>query len=86
MVYGLPHGATLSAGAATGDGSWLLVAPGPRGLWLTPPSGWTLDLALEVAAITIQDRDGDLASASDHLRSRFTRAERAGPRPDADRH
>jgi hypothetical protein len=64
VVRGLPHGATLSAGAASGDGSWLLSPRDLAGLSLAPPPGWTLDLALEIAAIAIQDRDGRLASAS----------------------
>jgi hypothetical protein len=64
VVRGLPHGATLSAGAASGDGSWLLSPRDLAGLSLAPPPGWSLDLALEIAAIAIQDRDGKLAIAS----------------------
>ena len=64
VVRGLPHGASLSAGSASGDGSWLLSPRDLARLSLTPPRGWNLDLALEIAAIAIQDRDGKLASAS----------------------
>jgi hypothetical protein len=64
LIRGLPHGATLSAGVASDDGSWLLSPRDLASLCLVPPPGGTLDLALEVTAITVEDRDGELASAS----------------------
>lgn len=64
VIRGLPHGASLSAGVASGDGSWQLSPQDLTGLSLTPPPGWTLDFALEVVTITVQNRDGELASAS----------------------
>ena len=63
-IRGLPHGASLSAGVASGDGSWLLSPRDLAELYLAPPPGWTPDLALEVTAITVEDRDGQLTSAS----------------------
>jgi hypothetical protein len=64
VVRGLPHGASLSAGAAGGDGSWLLSPGDLAGLSLAPPPGWTPNLVLEIAAIAVRDRDGELLSAS----------------------
>ena len=64
VVRQLPPGASLSAGVASGDGDWLLSPTDLSGLSLTPPSGWTRDLRLEIVAIAVQDRDGELASAS----------------------
>jgi hypothetical protein len=80
VVRGLPHGASLSAGAASGDGSWLLSPPDLAGLSLEPPPGWTLDLALEIAAITVQGRDGELASASRTMQVPF-QARKSGQVP-----
>lgn len=64
LIRGLPHGAALSAGVASGDGSWLLSPRDLAGLSMAPPPGWTLELALEVTAITVEDQDGELTSAS----------------------
>jgi hypothetical protein len=80
VIRGLPHGASLSAGAASGDGSWLLSPADLVGLSLEPPPGWPLDLALEIAAITVQDRDGELASASKTMQVPF-QARKSGPVP-----
>jgi hypothetical protein len=64
VVRQLPAGANLSAGVAGGDGSWLLSPADLGGLSLTLPSGWTRDLVLEMVAIAVQGRDGELANAS----------------------
>lgn len=64
VVRGLPEAASLSAGVQSGDGSWLLSPQNLAGLSLTPPPGPTLDFSLEVVAITVASRDGELTSAS----------------------
>jgi hypothetical protein len=64
VIHGLPHGASLSAGVATGDGSWMLSPRDLPGLSVNPPPGLTLDLALEVVAIAVRNREGELARAS----------------------
>jgi hypothetical protein len=64
VVHGLPHGASLSAGVASGDGSWLVSPRDLAGLSVAPPPGLTLDLALEAVAITVQNREGELTKAS----------------------
>ncbi|MGH6904515.1 MAG: hypothetical protein ACREIR_17430 [Geminicoccaceae bacterium] len=64
VVRRLPAGASLSAGVACDDGSWLLSPRDLGGLSLVPPSGWTRDLTLEVVAIAVRDRDGELARVS----------------------
>ena len=64
VVRRLPAGASLSAGVAGGDGSWLLSPSDLGGLSLVPPPGWAMDLVLEIAAITVRNRDGEFASAS----------------------
>jgi hypothetical protein len=63
-VRGLPAGASLSAGVASGDGSWLLSPRDLPGLCLTPPPDWASDLAFEVAAIAVASPAGELTSAS----------------------
>jgi hypothetical protein len=65
VVRGLPEAASLSAGAESGDGSWLLSPLHLPGLWLMLPAGLTADLPLEVVAIAVAGRDGELTSASD---------------------
>jgi hypothetical protein len=67
VVRRLPAGAGLSAGVACDDGSWLLSPRDLGGLSLVPPSGWTRDLTLEIVAIAVQDRDGQLASVSNAM-------------------
>jgi hypothetical protein len=64
LVRGLPEAASLSAGAGGGDGSWLLSPQDLSGLSLMLPAASTADLALEVVAIRIASRDGELASTS----------------------
>jgi hypothetical protein len=67
VVRRLPAGAGLSAGVACDDGSWLLWPRDLGGLSLAPPSGWTQDLALEIVAIAVQNREGELASVSNAM-------------------
>jgi hypothetical protein len=67
LVRGLPKAASLSAGAGSGDGSWLLSPLSLRGLSLTLPAGLTTDFPLEVVAIAVAGRDGQLTSASNTI-------------------
>jgi hypothetical protein len=64
VVRGLPEAARLSAGVRGGDGSWLLSPRNLAGLSLTLPAASSADLALEVVAISVASRDGELTSAS----------------------
>jgi hypothetical protein len=64
VVRRLPPGAVLSAGVACDDGSWLISPRDLSGLSLDLPAGWNGELTLEVVAIAVRDRDGELASAS----------------------
>jgi hypothetical protein len=65
VVRGLPEAASLSAGVGDGDGSWLLSPLHLPGLSLMLPAGLAADLPLEVVAISVAGRDGELTSASD---------------------
>jgi hypothetical protein len=65
VVRGLPAAASLSAGVGSGDGSWLLSPLHLPGLSLTLPAGLSADLPLEVVAIAVAGRDGELTSAAD---------------------
>ena len=67
VVRGLPKTASLSAGAGSSDGSWLLSPRNLAGLSLTVPPGLTVDLPLEVVAISVASPDGALTSASHTL-------------------
>ena len=64
VVRGLPKAAGLSAGVASGDGSWLLSPRNLAGLSLAVPPDLTGDLPLEVVAISVASREGALTSAS----------------------
>jgi hypothetical protein len=64
VVRRLPPGAVLSAGVACDDGSWLVSPRDLSGLSLGPPAGSSGELTLEVVAIAVRDRDGELASVS----------------------
>ena len=64
VVHGLPEGATLSAGVASGDGSWLLSPRDLPGLSITSPLEGAADLSFEVAAIAIANLEGELTSAA----------------------
>jgi hypothetical protein len=64
VVRGLPKTASLSAGVASGDGSWLLSPRSLAGLSLTVPPGSTENLPLEVVAISVASSDGALTSAA----------------------
>jgi hypothetical protein len=66
-VRHLPAGAVLSAGAACDDGSWLLSPRDLSGLSLGLPAGCSGELTLEVVAIAVRDRDGELASVSSRV-------------------
>jgi hypothetical protein len=64
VVRGLPEGASLSAGVASDEGSWLLSPADLPGLSLTPPRDWAADLSLEVAAIAIASLEGELTAST----------------------
>lgn len=64
VIGGLPWGAALSAGIDNGNGSWTLSPKELSGLCLTPPPGWAQDLTLQVTAVTVKNRVGELATAS----------------------
>jgi hypothetical protein len=64
VVRGLPKGADLSTGVASGDGSWLLSPRDLAGLTITAPPDLAADIALEVAAIAVANREGELTSAT----------------------
>jgi hypothetical protein len=64
VMRGLPDGASLSAGVASGDGSWLLSPEDLPGLSLTPPPDWASDLSVEIAAIGIASAEGELTAAA----------------------
>jgi hypothetical protein len=64
VVRGLPEGASLSAGAASGDGSWLLSPQDLPGLSLTPARDWAADLSVAIAAIAIASPEGELTATA----------------------
>jgi hypothetical protein len=57
VVSGMPEGATLSAGADNGDGSWTLSAADLDGLTITPPANSNVDFTLGVAVTTSDGGD-----------------------------
>ena len=68
MIGDMPEGATLSAGTAGGDGSWMLSPQDLAGLTLRLPVGHANAIALKVTALAIRNRDGELATAADTVR------------------
>ena len=64
-IGGVPEGATLSAGADNGDGSWTLSASDLNGLTITPADDFSGSFDLTVTA---QSADGeDVATATDTI-------------------
>ncbi|MDX1542250.1 MAG: hypothetical protein R3349_12675, partial [Geminicoccaceae bacterium] len=63
MIEGLPRGATLSAGVPSAVGRWTLAPDDLRELRAHLPAGITLPCSVEVAGITIENREGMLSSA-----------------------
>ena len=64
VMRGLPESASLSAGVASGDGSWLLSPQDLPGLSLTLPRGWASDLSVEIAAIALASAEGELTATA----------------------
>lgn len=60
-VSGLPTGATLSAGAAQSDGSWLLSAGDIAGVTIDLPPSITSDFQLAIVAEAHESADGSIA-------------------------
>jgi Ca2+-binding RTX toxin-like protein len=60
-ISGVPEGATLSAGADNGDGSWTLSAADLNGLTITPADDFSGSFDL---AVTAQSADGDDVATS----------------------
>ena len=67
IIGGVPPCAVLSAGIDNGDGSWLLSTQDLVGLELSVPVGHAANLTLDVTAVAVTSRDGELASAADRL-------------------
>ncbi|MBI4182758.1 MAG: hypothetical protein HY521_02025 [Proteobacteria bacterium] len=63
-VSGLPAQASLSAGANLGGGTWSLAPADLKGLKLDLPSGWSSNLALQVAATATEQASGDTATVA----------------------
>ncbi|MFM7347424.1 MAG: hypothetical protein ACKO1J_18890, partial [Tagaea sp.] len=53
-ISGVPAGASLSAGIDNGDGTWTLEAPELDGLFLTPPVDFAGNIALTIAATSLE--------------------------------
>ncbi len=68
MIAGLPEGARLSAGLDNRDGSWTLSPKDLVGLELLPAAGGPRELVLQVTAVAVRNREGELASAADEVR------------------
>ena len=66
VVSGLPDGATLSAGTDNGDGSWTLDPADLDGLTVTPPDGFSGEMALTVST-TATEADGTSATTTSGL-------------------
>lgn len=58
-IDGLPTGATLSAGRAIGEGTWLLAPADLEGLTLTPGRDWSGEVMLEIRAVSRTDDDSE---------------------------
>lgn len=62
VVSGVPDGSSLSAGLNNGNGSWTLTSAQLSGLTLTPPSGFSGDLHLNMTAYSVEQSNGSTAS------------------------
>jgi hypothetical protein len=79
ILRGVPQGSALSAGIDNGDGSWMLSTQDLVGLELTLPSGCAADLTLEVTALAVTSREGEMARAAERLRLSLGPAARPVP-------
>jgi hypothetical protein len=66
-VAGVPAGASLSAGADNGDGSWTLTADDLSGLTITPPDDSNDDFDLSITATSTELLGGDTATTTTTL-------------------
>ncbi|NQU59288.1 MAG: hypothetical protein HQ513_18820, partial [Rhodospirillales bacterium] len=57
-IYGVPEGATLSAGDVNDDGSWTVGADDITGLTITPPEDSNVDFNLSVTATSVETASG----------------------------
>ena len=64
IIAGLPDGATLSAGADNGGGSWTLEASDLAGLTLTLAAGSSGDFVLSLTATSRENATGETASTT----------------------
>ena len=79
ILGGVPQGAALSAGIDNGDGSWMLSTQDLVGLELSLPAGCPADLTLEVTALAVTSREGEMARAGERLRLSLGAAARPVP-------
>jgi hypothetical protein len=79
ILGGVPQGAALSAGIDNGDGSWMLSTQDLVGLELSLPAGCPADLTLEVTALAVTSREGEIARAGERLRLSLGAAARPVP-------
>ena len=68
IIGGVPEGAVLSAGVDNGDGSWMLSPQDLVGLELRVPAGRAGEVTLEVTALAVTSREGEIARATERLR------------------
>lgn len=61
ILAGVPDGASLSAGADNGDGSWSLTSDQLAGLTLTPPTNFSGSIELSITAVS---SDGGTGSST----------------------
>jgi hypothetical protein len=57
----------LSAGSDDGPGRWLLSPRQLAALTVAPPAGWAGDLSVQVTAVAVRNRGGELTSASERV-------------------
>ena len=67
IIRGVPAGGALSAGIDDGEGRWVLSPRQLAGLTLTPPPGWSEPLTLEVTAVAVRNRAGEVATATESV-------------------
>ncbi len=67
IIRGVPAGGALSAGIDDGEGRWVLSPRQLAGLTLTPPLGRKEAVTLQVTAVGVRNRAGEIATATESV-------------------
>ena len=65
VIFGVPEGASLSAGTDNGDGTWTLEAGDVSGLTITPAPDSDDDITLQIRAVSAESKGGEASTIAE---------------------